>query len=164
MIAVYAIYNKIKGKYYIGSTTNYEKRIECHLKSLCNGTHSNKMMQKDYNNLDDFQGFLLKELNTETELESWENYFIGRYNSIENGYNTILARRPRKPLVIVKEEPKEKVERLCKKQEVMDTFDLTEKEFDDFINKGMPALILFSGTKRFNLQSIGKWIISQKGE
>jgi len=48
---VYAIKNIINNKAYIGSSENIKKRADQHLSSLKNNTHSNLVLQQDYNSL-----------------------------------------------------------------------------------------------------------------
>jgi group I intron endonuclease len=48
MNAVYRIVNRINGKFYVGSSSEYEKRKRSHLRLLRKGTHHNKPIQEDF--------------------------------------------------------------------------------------------------------------------
>ncbi len=88
---VYAIV--INGKNYIGSTKDFETRTNKHFSDLAGSKHSNAKMQKDYNKFKDFKRIILIEMDSNKDLTNHENFYIGLYNSIENGYNKKLASR-----------------------------------------------------------------------
>lgn len=48
MYIVYKILNTTNGRSYIGSTSNYDKRLMQHKTNLDNNTHHNKGIQSDY--------------------------------------------------------------------------------------------------------------------
>lgn len=49
MTGIYAIYNKINGKYYIGQAKDVKNRWMQHHSRLKCGTHENKYLQSAYN-------------------------------------------------------------------------------------------------------------------
>lgn len=61
----YALKNKINGKIYVGVSGRVEDRIKSHMGLLKNGTHTNKSLQDDYDELhltsSDFEIYCLEE-------------------------------------------------------------------------------------------------------
>jgi len=90
-IGIYGIHNTTENKWYIGSSTNIEARLNSHIKSIKERTGVFIGVGKE----NDFTHVILKELKNSAQLELWENFYIGKYDSIDNGYNRILSsRRP----------------------------------------------------------------------
>ena len=92
MNAIYKIQNMKTGKIYIGESADVLKRFRKHIICLNNKKHNNYKLQSDFNlyNADSFNFYILYELPDDATKESrvaYEDYFIERYNSIEEGYN-----------------------------------------------------------------------------
>lgn len=90
---VYILKNLTNGKNYIGSSDNIERRIYDHLNSLNRGSHYSEPMQKDFNNGDNFICAILKKFpnrDFKDELYHFERIYIIQFDSINNGYNTLL--------------------------------------------------------------------------
>lgn len=156
MIGVYGIKNIKTGKWYIGSSENVESRFESHKSKL-----SNQIGYLDSNkDLCDFTFHVLIKLDTITELESWENFYIGRYNSIEEGYNSILARRKKKivirPAIINKIKPVE----ILTPEQLMDHFKISLSEYCILLECGVPHYKLTKNTLRFDLSEVKDWIVN----
>lgn len=95
-IGVYAIHNKTKDKYYIGSSINIYTRMK-QQKSMINSRGLNYKFLDDVFEIgfkDVYEFLVLKTFEdntiTETELRKWEEFFIEKYNSRNNGYNTAV--------------------------------------------------------------------------
>lgn len=163
MLGIYAIRNVTKNKYYIGSSTNLNRRIETHMLKI----DSNEWYD-DVKNGDHFESIILKELNTQTELESYENYFIGVYNSIENGYNKVLARR--KPVIKIfnpeqKVVYKESKINLITPQELKSMFKIDDNTYSELLLvDSFPFIKITSTTVRFNLEEVKEWVNKQRKE
>lgn len=86
---IYKITNLINGKLYIGQTTkSIEKRFVRHINDALNGldTHFAKAIRK-YGK-DNFKIELLDDsAKDQEELNQLENYYIHKYNTLQNGYN-----------------------------------------------------------------------------
>ena len=89
MTGIYAIHNKINNKYYIGQTIDINQRWMQHRSRLKTGVHENKHLQSAYNlyGKDAFEYILIEECN-KSELDEKEMYYIEKYNSYNNGYNS----------------------------------------------------------------------------
>lgn len=48
MYYVYEIFNKVTGRKYIGMTQKHQNRYKAHMSQLKYGTHTEKLLQKDY--------------------------------------------------------------------------------------------------------------------
>lgn len=83
---IYAIHNKTKDKYYIGSSENIKSRISEHKTKFKQKRHVSEM-QKDYNENDEFEIIILEQIENDWLLSTKEAYYCGLYNSIECGYN-----------------------------------------------------------------------------
>ena len=59
---IYMLYNMDKHKAYIGQTTNFSKRATEHKNQLFANSHSNKELQKDVNEGDDFFFVILENM------------------------------------------------------------------------------------------------------
>jgi len=90
MIGVYKITNKINGKMYIGGSTNVESRRIDHFKPY----RINKLKHLPlYEAMikfgrENFEFEILEEV-TKEELENKEEYYINKYNAVDDGYNVI---------------------------------------------------------------------------
>ena len=95
---IYVIRNYINDKVYIGSTTqSLSKRFSLHKSDL------HKRKYKIYNIMNElkFENFYIElvelfECKTREELTAREGHFIRLYDSVNNGYNTVLAGRTKK--------------------------------------------------------------------
>lgn len=93
---IYQLKNKINGKSYIGQTINIHERILKHLNNLKENNHYNKKLQADFNDVgeDNFEvKYWAFEDIDEKELDELEKKYIKKYDSIENGYNTLEGGR-----------------------------------------------------------------------
>ena len=59
---VYAIVNTVTGKSYIGSTKSFMRRKSHHYSVLATGGHTNRELQKDYNNGADLKFIVLEKI------------------------------------------------------------------------------------------------------
>lgn len=100
---VYCLQNTTNGKVYIGKTSNFAARIHGHQSSLKRKSHSNKQMQMDYNNGDNFLVICLFRYPAISEeyirehfkdiqrvLEKLEEEYIYEFQAISRGYNKII--------------------------------------------------------------------------
>ena len=85
---VYKITNRVTDKFYVGSTCNFKRRMSEHFGKLRRNTHHSKEMQEDYNTYgrDSFYVEVLEE-GENTVLRDREQYYIDKFNPVENGYN-----------------------------------------------------------------------------
>ena len=95
-VGVYAIHNKITGKYYVGSSSNVNSRLKTHRSNIEKLYGSNMKMDEDLKTEDDIKNFeflILETFNdyeiTETKLRERESFYIRNYN----GYN-VSGRNP----------------------------------------------------------------------
>ena len=88
MQGIYGI--RINGKWYIGSSTDIKRRIGTHMQSLAIGRHPFTEMQRDFRKAkpENISSIVLAEIPKKHMLLYYENYYIGKYDSIETGYNT----------------------------------------------------------------------------
>lgn len=88
---IYRILCLKNNKNYIGSTFNFNNRIKRHLYDLENKTHHSQKLQRAFNKYTkkEFNIFILK-VNPVNVIEE-ENNWIKYYNSIEKGFNMIIA-------------------------------------------------------------------------
>jgi group I intron endonuclease len=88
---VYACYNIVNGKVYVGQSWDFEKRIKGHKKDSkrVNG----RCCKKFYNAIKKYgwKNFefiiLIDNIETQEDLDSWEIYFIKFLDSVKTGYN-----------------------------------------------------------------------------
>lgn len=90
IICVYKIENLNNNMIYIGQTVNYERRICEHMYAFRHNTHSNRLMQKHYNEMGEgcFKFSILENCDRKNLL-TLETYYINLYGGIEcaNVYN-----------------------------------------------------------------------------
>ena len=158
MIGIYSV--KIGNKMYIGSSNNIESRIANHKMMLLENRHTNTEMQNSYNKSHEVDFDIIKTLITEKYLESWENYFIGYYDSLEGGFNKIIAIR--KNIIISPS--------LCEKyvneenyplmipDEVCKMLRINKEELDILTENDFPCIKISVRTKRFEKDEVIKWL------
>lgn len=89
MGSIYMITNKLNNKKYIGQTKReVSERLKEHLEiayhTKCN-LHLYNAMRKY--GIENFEVTILKTNLPENKLDEWEIYYIGKYDTLENGYN-----------------------------------------------------------------------------
>lgn len=89
---IYAITNKTNGKMYIGQSGDLHHRLTAHRSYLRRGAHHNRHLQASWNKYgeDNFEFSVLEECGLE-ELDSKEQYYIDKFNSMLFGYNRTLG-------------------------------------------------------------------------
>lgn len=107
---IYMIENKRNGKRYIGMTMDFEKRKKRHHYELRKNIHTNKELQKDFDNgsWEDFEFKVLKKVKGLEQAAKEENRLIEYYDTVGNGYNVIRNARPNTDYKITKTGGKEK--------------------------------------------------------
>jgi len=92
---VYGIKNKITNKYYIGSCTNKRgicDRFRRHIYHLKSNTHHSQKLQRSFEkygrDFNKWDFFIFEEINKEN-YKSKEQYYIDKFDSYNNGYNSI---------------------------------------------------------------------------
>ena len=96
---VYKIENTETGQVYIGQTKDISTRWNDHENMLKNGTHYSKKMQRSYDlakDKDIFTFTVLEEVTDEKRRKIREQYYIEKYNSIYNGYNSAENKIPKR--------------------------------------------------------------------
>ena len=87
---IYKIINVLNNKMYIGSTKNFKKRFQTHLRMLRKNKHHSIKLQRAYNKYgeENFKFEIVEECEyTKNLIIERENYYIKKFNSKENGYN-----------------------------------------------------------------------------
>ena len=89
MIGIYKIYSKSQNKYYIGKSKDIKKRIIKHKSDLRLNKHHSSYLQNVYNKygIEDLSFEVLQECSYE-ESSALEKYYIKKYNSFEDGFNS----------------------------------------------------------------------------
>lgn len=89
MIGIYRITNKYNHKNYIGKSKNIMQRWAMHEQALLNHDHHSLKLQSDYDLYGGIEAFDFSILETCTleELSAKEKYWIGEFDSANNGYN-----------------------------------------------------------------------------
>lgn len=92
IIGIYCIVNRTNGKRYVGSSVNVKNRIRQHRHTLKNNKHCNKHLQASWNKYGEsaFSFRLHCELESVDNLLINEQYWIEKYDCIDNGYNQRL--------------------------------------------------------------------------
>lgn len=90
---IYKINNIKTNLVYIGSSNNLKKRLHRHFYELSHNIHKNYKIQNDFNSfgLDSFDVKILityKNISIQ-KLREQEQYYIEKYNSLQNGYNLV---------------------------------------------------------------------------
>src|SRR4051794_34883958 len=114
MRGLYAIRNKVTGKYYVGETLYLRKREIQHFSNLKTNKHENDYLQKSYNKYgkDAFEFIILEADNSFTleELNEKEKYYIEYFDSYKNGYNLTVGGEGTQGRLLTEEEKKRKSE------------------------------------------------------
>lgn len=88
---IYKITNKVDGKFYIGSTVDFNKRRATHRYELKANKHHNEYLQNAYNKygIENFKFSILEIVENEEELRSKEQYYIDSLDACNRkiGYN-----------------------------------------------------------------------------
>lgn len=85
---IYSWQCQVNGKRYIGQSKDIHKRKEDHLKSLQSKSHINSKLQNDWNIFGEkFFTFEILNICSEDMLNHLEDFYIKKYNSIDDGYN-----------------------------------------------------------------------------
>lgn len=88
---IYKITNLINNKVYIGQSKILQKRLRYHRNGLKGNYHSNKHLQRSYNNygIENFKFEVIKYVDNTEDLIYWEQHYIDFYKSYlsEYGYN-----------------------------------------------------------------------------
>lgn len=100
MRGIYKIQNAINNKIYIGESLDILRRWEEHINELKNKIHYNKKLQNDWNKYgeENFTFNIISVLDDSIEnfldkyiLLIYEDYYIKKYNSLNDGYNNELT-------------------------------------------------------------------------
>lgn len=88
LTGIYMIRCKPNGKVYVGQSTNIERRFKEHRKHLNGGYHTNKELQKDWNDYeeDNFEFKVIQKCKEE-DLDELEILHTEQLDSFKNGYN-----------------------------------------------------------------------------
>ena len=92
---VYRIYNKVNGKFYIGSSLNVPNRITVHFSLLRNNRHYNKKLQNAWNKYgeENFDYEVLRMVKDISEINQYEQTYIDKlkpeYNILPKAYTTL---------------------------------------------------------------------------
>lgn len=80
MIGIYCIKNQKNGKRYVGQSGNIMSRWNQHIKDLQNGSHNNRELQYDFNEvgIENFTFSVLEEMEDKINILERENYFINQ--------------------------------------------------------------------------------------
>lgn len=95
---IYEIFNNKNKKSYIGSSQDIYKRFSNHKSDLRNNKHKNNNIQNDFNEFgeESFEFRIVFPTFDLHKLETLEAYYIGIYNSFENGYNSTLTTKQKR--------------------------------------------------------------------
>lgn len=86
---IYIIHCLENGKSYIGQAKDLEKRKQTHLSHLRTGNHACMELQQDFNKYGEYSfKFDVLEECEEEKLNHLEDYYILKYDAINNGYNS----------------------------------------------------------------------------
>lgn len=92
MKVIYKITNILNGKFYIGSTINYNRRIKSHIKTLNENKHRNPKLQKSWNKngIDNFKFEIIEKC--DDNLLEREQYYINVLKPYDDniGYNILI--------------------------------------------------------------------------
>ena len=95
MIGIYKITNTINNKIYIGQSRDIKHRKSCHEYDLKHNRHKNIHLQRAYNLNPDAFKFDIICICAEEDLDALEEYYIQKYNCLNDkyGYNLDKAAR-----------------------------------------------------------------------
>lgn len=91
MTGIYMIKNIQNNKVYIGKSVNIMYRWQEHIKQSEEATEFEDKFHFDLGQTPEDFSFNILKTCPESELSEWEDFYIKKYNSIENGYNKISA-------------------------------------------------------------------------
>lgn len=88
---IYGIQNTITNKWYIGSCIDMKDRFQRHRYYLRHGIHHSDKLQRSYNKYgeDIFDIHIIKFLQEDSNRFELEEYYINKYDSVNNGYNIL---------------------------------------------------------------------------
>ncbi len=84
---VYRVTNKNSGRFYIGSTKDFNDRMKTHTAQLIGNVHHNNGMQEDYNKGDGFKYEVLFILDTREEAFEYEDSLLKKFRGNKLLYN-----------------------------------------------------------------------------
>lgn len=94
---IYLITNTINGRHYVGQSIDIERRFRDHQQSTANpnATDFNTPLHRAFRKygLESFTFEVLEVVPNHSELNSAENKYIAKFNSIATGYNQIITSR-----------------------------------------------------------------------
>ena len=96
---IYCIKNTINGKCYIGQAIKLQKRLKAHWKNFSSDSYSHIVIYKAFKKygIENFELIILKTISdslsqrTKKELDELEKFYIEKYDSYNNGYNSTLG-------------------------------------------------------------------------
>ena len=96
---IYCIKNTINGKCYIGQAIKLQKRLKAHWKNFSSDSYSHIVIYKAFKKygIENFELTILKTISdslsqrTKKELDELEKFYIEKYDSYNNGYNSTLG-------------------------------------------------------------------------
>ncbi len=91
MTGIYMIKNIKNNKVYIGKSVNIMYRWQEHMKQSEEATEFEDKFHFELGQTPEDFSFNIIKICPESELSEWEDFYIKKYNSIENGYNKISA-------------------------------------------------------------------------
>ena len=91
MPGVYCFEDRKTHKKYIGQSSNVERRIKEHIKKLKNNEDNAPKLQEAYNNNSKFNIFILQYEPNFQRRVALEQYYINKYDTINNGLNTLTS-------------------------------------------------------------------------
>lgn len=84
---VYRITNENSGRFYIGSTKDFNDRVKSHTAQFIGKAHHNKQMQEDYNKGDSFKFDVLFILDTREDAFEYEESLLNKFRGNALLYN-----------------------------------------------------------------------------
>lgn len=77
---IYKIVNTVNGKSYIGSTVDFDKRVNTHKNELKRNNHINPYLQNSYNKYGDVFRYIIFRYCDAKDLHKLEKHYIQKYN------------------------------------------------------------------------------------
>lgn len=102
---IYRIYNKVENKNYIGSSVNILSRWQEHYKQGVTATYFEDIFHFTLNQYPNDFTFSILEICGQEDLQKREEYWMGYYNSIKEGYNKISSGYVNRSLIKKKDTP-----------------------------------------------------------